>query len=158
MICRVEVRWPGNNEDLTLEKYNSLCQVQLKEEVKEKPSYFYCEEVVGDLDNIVEVLTPLGFTVEIKNFKQNVFVGLLGHKLDTPFGPNDFRGTMIPPNTTHVHIPNLGLLLIDEVQHMDDACTDALQRELDQGWRILAVCPPNGTRRPDYILGRTKEK
>ena len=27
---------------------------------------------------------------------------------------------------------------------------------LDDGWRILAICPPNSQRRPDYILGRSR--
>lgn len=53
-------------------------------------------------------------------------------------------------------IPDLGLLTLDEVTYMTDACTDMLQDELDKGWRILAVCPPNAQRRPDYILGRKK--
>lgn len=58
-----------------------------------------------------------------------------------------------------IAIPDLGLLQIREVEVMEDACTHALQGMLDEGWRILAVCPPNAARRPDYILGRTtKEK
>lgn len=55
-------------------------------------------------------------------------------------------------------IPDIGLLSINEVDWLDDCCTEALQDKLDQGWRILAVCPPNAQRRPDYILGRTKSK
>jgi hypothetical protein len=39
---------------------------------------------------------------------------------------------------------------------LDDACTDNLQAHLNEGWRIIAVCPPDAKRRPDYILGRTK--
>lgn len=55
-----------------------------------------------------------------------------------------------------IHVPDQSLLRIDEVEHLDDACTDELQRHLDDGWRILAVCPPCSQRRPDYILGRRK--
>lgn len=55
-----------------------------------------------------------------------------------------------------IHVPDQSLMRIDEVQHLDDCCTDELQRELDDGWRILAVCPPCSQRRPDYILGRRK--
>jgi hypothetical protein len=55
-----------------------------------------------------------------------------------------------------VHVPGLGLLLIDEVQCIEDACTDALQSHLDEGWRIVACCPQPDSRRPDYIIGRKK--
>ena len=79
----------------------------------------------------------------------------LNEKILAPHGIAKYEGSIA--NVTHVHIPNIGLLTIDEVSYLEDCCTDSLQRELDSGWRILAVCPPNGTRRPDYILGRTKE-
>lgn len=55
-------------------------------------------------------------------------------------------------------IPDLGLMLINEVKVIEDCCTDHLQRELDEGWRLLAVCPPNAARRPDYVIGRSKPK
>lgn len=75
----------------------------------------------------------------------------------------NFRNTyrVEDPDThqhVHVHIPNFELLSIREVTHLDDACTDALQRLLNEGWSIIAVCPPNATRRPDYILGRAEKK
>lgn len=53
-------------------------------------------------------------------------------------------------------VPDVGVLQINEVDYIEDACTDALQGKLDDGWRILAVCPPNAQRRPDYILGRRR--
>jgi hypothetical protein len=53
-----------------------------------------------------------------------------------------------------VHVPNLGLLAINEVDWMEDVCTKALQDKLDRGWRVLAVCPPLMERRPTYIIGR----
>ena len=55
-----------------------------------------------------------------------------------------------------IHVPDFGLLLIDEVDVLTDCCTDDLRGRLDQGWRILAVCPPNAQRRPDYVIGRRK--
>ena len=57
-----------------------------------------------------------------------------------------------------ITLPDIGLLLIDEVTWLDDACTEVLQDHLNNGWRILAVCPPNAQRRPDYILGRRKKQ
>lgn len=63
------------------------------------------------------------------------------------------------PGTVHqlqVAIPNTLLWEVNEVLLKEDACTDAIQNLLDDGWRILAICPPACQRRPDYILGRQK--
>lgn len=57
-------------------------------------------------------------------------------------------------NVINVHVPNAALLTYNEVTYLEDSCTDRLQSHLDDGWRILAVCPPHAQRRPDYILGR----
>lgn len=53
-----------------------------------------------------------------------------------------------------VHVPGLGLMLVNEVRIEEDLCTDTLQGLLDKGWRILAICPQPDQRRPDYVLGR----
>lgn len=53
-----------------------------------------------------------------------------------------------------VHLPGNELLGIQSVEVREDCCTEDLQRELDRGWRIIAVCPRGGQRRPDYVLGR----
>lgn len=55
-----------------------------------------------------------------------------------------------------IAVSDVGLLVMNEVQVCEDCCTDYLQQQLDEGWRILAVCPPNAARRPDYVLGRRK--
>lgn len=57
-----------------------------------------------------------------------------------------------------IAVPDLALMWIDEVEVQEDFCTHQLQSMLDEGWRILAICPPNAQRRPDYILGRRKER
>lgn len=54
-----------------------------------------------------------------------------------------------------VHVPGLGLLIMNELHVERDSCTDRIQERLDEGWRIVAVCPQPDQRRPDYILGRT---
>lgn len=76
-------------------------------------------------------------------------------------GPWGFRETVAPHQlhegaAVQITIPDMALLNVDEVDWIDDACTQDLQKRLDDGWRILAVCPPNAKRRPDYILGRRK--
>lgn len=56
-----------------------------------------------------------------------------------------------------VAVPGLGLLLIDDVMLATNHCTDSLRALLDEGWRILAICPQPDQRRPDYVLGRSKK-
>ena len=41
----------------------------------------------------------------------------------------------------------------NELMLCEDMCTDALQGHLNDGWRLIAVCPQE-SRRPDYVLGR----
>lgn len=53
-----------------------------------------------------------------------------------------------------VHVPDLGLLMMNEIELLEDGCTNALQGKLEDGWRILAVCPQPDQRRPDYVLCR----
>jgi hypothetical protein len=156
MICKMILQ-VEDYKNVPLSIQNAVKRLQFKDEIEEPSNFFYNEEIIADLNETLEIVNSFGkgYKITIESFKQNVFVGL-HEKLEAAY-PDDISKP-IPPNVTHVHIPNIGLLLIDEVQHLDDVCTDTLQRELDQGWRILAVCPPNGTRRPDYILGRTKEK
>lgn len=55
----------------------------------------------------------------------------------------------------NVMVNGLGTLAIDEVKACLDFCTDALNEELKNGWRIVAICVQPDQRRPDYILGRT---
>lgn len=57
----------------------------------------------------------------------------------------------------NVHIGNLGLLSINQLAYANDKCTEELQDLINEGWRILAVCPQPDQRRPDYILGRYNE-
>lgn len=57
-----------------------------------------------------------------------------------------------------VHISDLGLLGVRFVKVLVDECTDELQGYLDDGWRILAVCPQPNSRRPDYIIGRNNKE
>lgn len=54
----------------------------------------------------------------------------------------------------NVHVPGHTLSTYNRLMLCEDACTDALQDHLTQGWRIIAVCPQPDQRRPDYVLGR----
>lgn len=57
-----------------------------------------------------------------------------------------------------VHASNSALMVYNETLLCEDYCTDRLQNELDNGWRIIACCVQPDQRRPDYILGRYNPK
>ncbi|ATB52664.1 hypothetical protein PVS_28 [Vibrio phage vB_VspS_VS-ABTNL-3] len=107
-----------------------------------------------------EVLEALssGLKLEVKQKKgvklrASEIFAMLGEKPTI----NVTRQEEIPNNfNSHceVHMPGQALSFYNNTMLMEDACTDALQSELEQGWRIIAVCPQPDQRRPDYILGR----
>lgn len=61
-------------------------------------------------------------------------------------------------HVTQISLANVGLLEIEQVSYEEDCCTDHLQDMLNEGWRILCVCPPKDSRRPTYILGRRDKR
>lgn len=122
----------------------SQLNIEHWKEGEEQPSfYLYSQRFLIDLSTDGHVLARHGLDFKVKNFKNTYKVAFTENNGNT--------------YNLHVHVPNIGLLAIDEVKVMEDSCTDLLQRDLDEGWRIVAVCPPNGVRRPDYIMGRTKK-
>jgi len=54
----------------------------------------------------------------------------------------------------NVHVGGGLLVTFNDLKLCQDICTDTLQIELNDGWRIMAVCIQPDQRRPDYILGR----
>ncbi len=104
-----------------------------------------------DLETDGKVIAELGIDFKVKRFKGAYFAGEPVGRYQTQIkGAADMNvGTLI-----QVAIPDLALMHITEVKVLEDCCTDALNDELECGWRIIAVCPPNSQRRPDYILGR----
>lgn len=57
-----------------------------------------------------------------------------------------------------VSVANVGIMQVQCIDFLEDACTNEVQNWLDKGWRILAVCPPNDTRRPTYIMGHVDKE
>lgn len=105
-------------------------------------SYMWPENTLIDMESDGPKLTAIKVGFRVKSFKGTMPL--------TAVLPNGV------PMTVQVQIPHIGLLAMDEVQVLEDCCTDVLQKNLDFGWRILCVCPPNAARRPDYIMGRTR--
>lgn len=55
-----------------------------------------------------------------------------------------------------IHIHSQGLMQLNKVKVIENACTNELQDRIDEGWRIIAVCQQIGDRRPDYVLGKVE--
>ena len=80
------------------------------------------------------------------------------HKLTaSTIGDFEQRNTTVINEKCNVSVGGLGLLIIDSVKVANDYCTEALQKDLNDGWRIVAICVQPDQRRPDYILGRTEK-
>jgi len=125
-------------------------QLEPWEEGKDEPPYIYFQkDPMIDLSLDGPFLTEHQIPFKIKRFKGAYYSDAEHRRSD--------RGKADLPSASYIQvaIPNLALLEIRTVQVLEDACTEKLQSELDNGWRILAVCPPNSQRRPDYILGKT---
>lgn len=113
--------------------------LELPEDPEKYKSWYFGGDMIvdeADLSFIKEHLPD----IEIKLRKVR---GLANHS-----HPNNM------PNAIYqISVANVGLMQVVCVDVLEDACTEELQRWLDMGWRILAVCPPNDARRPTYIMG-----
>lgn len=119
------------------------------EDKVDPPYMYFSKDPMIDLSLDGPFLTENQIHFKIKRFKGAYYS-------DAEHRPSHRKTADLPPASyIQVAIPNLALLEIRTVQVLEDACTEKLQLELDDGWRILAVCPPNSQRRPDYILGKT---
>lgn len=154
MILSVEFEcWKPSWENIKPEDYAALRAVipGLPSDHKKHDYGIYLVD-----DEALRVIARLGLTV---NLKDDPSIDTMLVKLQRRVEAVEQRAVGEPhqfSDRVQITIPDLGLLYIDEVTYLDDCCTDRLQEHLADGWRILAVCPPNAQRRPDYILGRRK--
>ena len=95
-------------------------------------------------------LTIAGISCRVEGTKEINFDPEVLFSPKVPEGPTDQHFN----NRVEVHMPGQALSMYNETLLMEDSCTDALQNELANGWRIIAVCPQPDQRRPDYVLGR----
>lgn len=159
MIASIELvyNWAEVAAQHGRERYNEVREIcdwlPIWEADQPKPGYYYSSTTLIDLDTEAPALLSIGIEFKIKRFRGNYFVDRTMDTVRKHVHPEALHGI----NTVHVHIPNIGLLSMNEVDWLEDACTEELQCRLDEGWRILAVCPPDSVRRPTYILGRINQ-
>lgn len=155
MIGRIKIELKSGG-DVNEEQWQAI-QLLFPEKVGTAlPRYWWGESITADCDTVIRVTSGKGFTLTVEAFSINNMLSKIRDSYDDEIEQieNYTRGQIV-----QIHVPNMSLMLVNEVTYLDDGCTEELQKLLDDGWRILAVCPPNSQRRPDYILGRyNKEK
>lgn len=145
-------RW----KELGAEDYARLRQAMPDLPEVKKDDY---QQYAADMDAIV-LIAHLGLDVDLRPLDPACSTMIV--KLQDRIAALGLRGASdvalaAAGASVQIHVPDGPLMYVDEVKHLDDACTDELQTHLEEGWRILAVCPPNAQRRPDYILGRRQQ-
>lgn len=133
----------AKDEEFVLPKLREIFGNLLPTPDNRELDYMWPECIAVDVETEGRYLSDLGVEFTVKKFK-----GTLPLQAVLPDRKE--------PVTVYVQVPHVGLLAMNEVLLEENCCTDRLQSKLDDGWRILCVCPPNAARRPDYILGRTK--
>jgi hypothetical protein len=145
---------------ISQEKYNSLRQI-VPELPKDplKENFYGWNEYVGHLESILEIVSEIEITsvirvtsspyTEFDDVLERVNSKLLN--IDTRL--EKYRDQVFNKKV-NVHISGNSLLELDDVDLLQDSCTDELKDRLNEGWRIIAVCPQPDQRRPDYIIGR----
>ncbi|NLD21638.1 MAG: hypothetical protein GX664_04030 [Bacteroidales bacterium] len=136
MLAEIEFHWGTKVPYDTAKSLAELLEQKLEDIINDKQSDEGTVELISwntyvvDIEELNSIIPNTPFTIK----------RLLKQKYDK----------------VNVHVPNLGLLIINEVNCLENCSTGVLQEYLDKGWRILAVCQQPDKNRPDYILGRTK--
>lgn len=155
MQFRIEFEWGAEEKikkTFTPEQRDDLRKKVLVLNKMEEPKDQSYTNANGELITYINFSLPRNIIVSETELNYLKEIGL-------EFNIKNFKQTYQPTNENkegtnyHFHLPNLGLLEVRYVTWLDDSCTEKLQDHLDKGWKIIAVCPPNGARRPDYILG-----
>jgi hypothetical protein len=151
-----------------IEAYQSGCK-NMTDEILEKirgifpeasrsGDYLYNAQGVVDAEDLQRLCTELDLEAKVKPFKGNrFFTNREGLETRMKQLEGDYHGlkALAESNVAvQIHLPSFALLMFNKVRLLEDCCTDHLQSELNDGWRIIAVCPPLDERRPTYILGK----
>lgn len=148
--------WRHTIDPEKVDKDKSL--VYLSDDIKLSTSKEYIVELSSFMSAFPELEINLRGTMKVNNNGFDNAINLMlqaEQKLTTAL--KSFNEKVEFNNRCDVHIGNLGLLNINQLAYSTDKCTEELQNLLNEGWRILAVCPQPDQRRPDYVLGRYNE-
>jgi len=101
---------------------------------------FYIERSIKSEEPTIQNIQSLLNTVEEKTKQINKTIDIMSQQTFN--------------QEVKVHVGGGLIVTYNELCLKNNCCTDELQTELNNGWRIIAVCVQPDQRRPDYILGR----
>lgn len=123
-----------------------------KLELDEKGEIKYWNNYTANLNDILEITSE----IRLQKTDNLSLEARLINTIERYASGGSFSKEQQFNERVNVHISDIGLLKINEVQVLTNECTEDLQKYLDDGWHIVAVCPQPDQRRPDYVIGRTK--
>ena len=131
-------KYTGDIEYVTIEQDNHLVDLNLFAS-KCKYKFYLKESIISQEPTINNIQAILGAIEE----KSTSLESLVNKIKDTTFN-----------SKTSVHVGGGLITTYNDLLLKEDTCTDDLQNDLNNGWRIIAVCTQADQRRPDYVLGR----
>ena len=156
MLFKLEIYSSPGFKDWESFDWNQFCSFwPLASGDKPKDSYYISAGPCRLTDEEVMGLLNMGMKVEVVPYP-GAMITKMSDRAKWDYGAPVLSESINNGSAVQISIPDFALLTINEVKVVEDYCTEELQSELDEGWRILAVCPPNAARRPDYVLGRRK--
>ncbi len=153
-LIKMNLEWESSQkvQKMEPEAYQAL-RIRIPEmelpEDQSKCVGYWSSPFIGTVDEL-QYLSELGLKVEVSRVR-----GLLAETLPGLGAPP------APPGATqvvNVTIPGIGLFSVQRLEVLENSCTDVVQGRLNEGWRIVAVCPPNDTRRPTYVMGHADKE
>lgn len=131
-------KYLGDIKYVYIESANHL--VNLAEFAQKCKHKFFIKESIKSEEPSIENINSILQQLEDKS---TVLINLIDNIKNTTFN-----------SKTNVHVGGGLITTYNDLMLKEDICTDILQAELNNGWKIIAVCVQPNQRRPDYILGR----
>ncbi len=157
MILQFKFKWGTILTHEDVEALRGLVRGGFEPRTTERGFESNYQVLIAEMDQVVEKLPHLMKFIRLENepaaYQSFELIVQMFHQIMS-------RGRTVGPDDrafnekVNVHVPGLGLLLIDTVTVLECCCTTDLQTYLDEGWRIIAACPQPDQRRPDYVMGR----
>ncbi len=145
-------------EELKVEEYNAAFKKQNKSiDTDIMIDYCYGSNECLVNDDFLDVVKELEFKileVQHTNTKEYDNGDLYGAIQDLIRLDATNEARRLANEKCKVHIGGNKLMEITKVKVEVNCCTDYLQSQLDEGWRIIAVSVQPDGRRPDYVLGK----